>query len=57
MEDLLKVLINAKRGKLNFLVANKPNLQDKDIIRCSMELDMLISEYLSIRLKKQILTA
>ena len=45
MDSALDVLIDVKKSKLEYLVENREDLQDREIINCSKELDKLILEY------------
>lgn len=45
MDSALDMLIDVKKSKLEYLVENQNNLQDREIINCSKELDKLILEY------------
>jgi hypothetical protein len=45
MDSALDVLIDVKKSKLEYLLENRKDLQDREIINCSKELDKLILEY------------
>jgi hypothetical protein len=45
MMNLLEDKIITKKDMLEYLITISPSLQNKEVIRCSVELDKLITKY------------